>query len=95
MIHSIVQWIVRVFILFCIFSLSGCAVFESKSISDCHFKYTDDIKKEVIVPFLTEKVSRGMVKYFNVDKPVISEKKDKTRVVLSAINSVNGQMVMF
>ena len=95
MILKVLLWAHRVCLIGSILLLSSCVFSGNEKKSGCHFEYSEDLKKEVITPFLIEKVGEDMVKFFNVDKPVITEKEDITRVILSAIKSVNGQMVMF
>ena len=75
--------------------LSGCTLAEIKTDDYCHFDYSESVRSTVVVPFLTEKVGEDIVKYFNTEKPVITDRGNTSRVVLSPINRVNGQMVMF
>ena len=80
-----------VFMLIVSALLLGCATIGES----CKFQYTDELKKIHVLPYLKENVGSEMLPFFNVDNPVLTDKGEVTRVVVSPIKVVDGRMVMY
>lgn len=71
--------------------LQGCTMTKK----GCKFQYTDEFKETYALPYLRENIGAEMLPFFNVDDPVLTDKGDVTRVVVSPIKVVDGRMVMY
>lgn len=71
--------------------LQGCTMTKDA----CEFQYTDEFKETYVLPYLKDNVGAEILPFFNVDDPVLTDKGEITRVVVSPIKVVDGRMVMY
>ena len=71
--------------------LQGCTMTKK----GCEFQYTDEFKETYVMPYLKKNFGAEMLPFFNIDVPVLTNKGEVTRVVVSPIKAVDGRMVMY
>lgn len=71
--------------------LQGCTMTKK----GCQFQYTDEFKETYVLPYLRKNVGVGILPSFNVDDPVLTDKGNLTRLVVSPIRVVDGRLVMY
>lgn len=74
--------------------LIGCQYLQDENYIDCKFIYTAEVKGEVVIPALKER-HPDLLSYFNVDNPAVVASGDKTKLIISATNRVDGRYVMY